>query len=578
MSTLVANVADIVKASAQRDGGRRALVFEGQSWTYAQLDAAIDGFAAALEALRLPRPSVVSVYTESVPELLVAYLGTARAGHVANIVNGTLQAPEVAYILADSDTRVLVTDGSRWRQLAGRPDLPDALERVLVAPAAGDGPWPARWSRPRTDTFASFLAASGSGTPGRSWPVPSAGSSPGATAEARASGPAHWPADPDALSTLMYTSGTTGKPKGVMLSHRNIVDNAVRFAAIHYSPDDRLAIGAPLFHCWGLINGALAILWAGGTALILRRFQTEAALELVRREQATQFLGVAAMYRFMLRAPGSRAALASLKVAHSAAAPTPVELIDRLRTDFGIQYAESYGLTETSPVITTAHWRETRPGSCGKAVGDTELKVVAPGGTPVGPGEAGELWARGTAIMLGYWRRPDATAQAITPDGWFKTGDIVRMDGDGYVYIVDRVKDMINVAGEKVYPREVEEVLHAHPALADAAVVGVPHPDKGEVPKAYVVPKPGAAVSADEIQAYCRERLARFKVPAEVEFVAEIPRSASGKTLRRKLRAAGGTEGSEDQPHPPAHELQAAAPWPAPPEGQLEPAARTEGR
>ncbi|MFO7312503.1 MAG: AMP-binding protein, partial [Bacillota bacterium] len=246
--------------------------------------------------------------------------------------------------------------------------------------------------------------------------------------------------------------------------------------------------------------------------------------------------GVAAMYRFMLRAPGSREALASLKVAHSAAAPTPVELIERLRGDFGIQYAESYGLTETSPVITTTHWSETRPGSCGRAVGDTELKVVSPDGTPVPPGEVGELWARGTAIMLGYWRRPDATRQAITPDGWFKTGDLVRMDEDGYVYIVDRLKDMINVAGEKVYPREVEEVLHAHPDVADAAVVGIPHPDKGEVPKAFVVRKPGAGVSAGDLIAYCRERLARYKVPAEVEFVEEIPRSASGKTLRRQLR------------------------------------------
>nr|MBO2478243.1 acyl-CoA synthetase [Bacillota bacterium] len=522
------NVSDIVRITARKAGHRRALVFEGQSWTYAQLDAAIDRFAASLSALQLPRPSVVSIFTESVPELIIAYLGTARAGHVTNIVNGTLQGPEVAFILADSNTRVFVTDGARWRLLANRHDLPETLEQVLVAPAPGDGPWPARWARPQTETFSSFLNGSGA--------RPRHEELADALADELDEKLESWTPDPDALSTLMYTSGTTGKPKGVMLSHRNIVDNAARFAAVHYGPDDRLAIGAPLFHCWGLINGALAIFWAGGTALILRRFRTEEALELVRREQATQFLGVAAMYRFMLRAPGSREALASLKVAHSAAAPTPVELIERLRGDFGIQYAESYGLTETSPVITTTHWSETRPGSCGRAVGDTELKVVSPDGTPVPPGEVGELWARGTAIMLGYWRRPDATRQAITPDGWFKTGDLVRMDEDGYVYIVDRVKDMINVAGEKVYPREVEEVLHAHPDVADAAVVGIPHPDKGEVPKAFVVRKPGAGVSAGDLIAYCRERLARYKVPAEVEFVEEIPRSASGKTLRRQLR------------------------------------------
>src|SRR5690606_11013847 len=312
----------------------RALVFEGQSWTYAQLDGAIDRFAVALLSLGLPQPSVVSIYTDSVPELLVAYLGTARAGHVTNIVNGSLQGPEVAFILADSDTRVLVTDGARWRQLSSRPDLPETLERVLVAAAPGDGPWPARWTRPRTDTFAGFVNAVQT--------APAAGLPEGARLPEGTAlqGAAGFPdTDQDALSTIMYTTDTTGKPKGVMLSHRNIVDNAVRFAAVHYGPEDRLAIGAPLFHCWGLINGALAVLWAGGTALLLRRFRTEAALELVQREAATQFLGVAAMYRFMLRAPGSREALASLRVAHSAAAPTPVELIRQLRDDFGIQYA-----------------------------------------------------------------------------------------------------------------------------------------------------------------------------------------------------------------------------------------------
>ncbi|MBO8142481.1 MAG: AMP-binding protein [Firmicutes bacterium] len=513
MSRAVSNIADLVGIPAQTAGERRALVFEGREWTYAELDATIDRFAAALHSLDLPRPSVVSIFTESVPELIISYLGTARAGHVTNIVNGTLQGPEAAFILADSETRVLITDAARWRMLAGRQDLPGTLERVLIVSAPGDGPWPARWARPQTTSFAAFLTGVAAGSAVRA------------------------DTDPGSLSTLMYTSGTTGAPKGVMLSHRNVADNATRFAAIHYGPDDRLAIGAPLFHCWGLINGALAIFWARGTAIIMRRFQTGPALELVRAEAATQFLGVAAMYRFMLRAPGAREALASVAVAHSAAAPTPVELIERLREDFGIQYAESYGLTETSPVITTTHYRHTRLGSCGKAMGDTELKVVAPDGTELPPGEVGELWARGTAVMMGYWRRPEATAQAITPDGWFKTGDIVRMDEDGYVFIVDRMKDMINVAGEKVYPREVEEVLHTHPAVADGAVVGIPHPDKGEVPKAYVVVKSGARVSAGELMAHLRARLARFKVPAEVEFVKEIPRSASGKTLRRILKA-----------------------------------------
>ena len=421
-------------------------------------------------------------------------MGTLRAGRVANIINGSLKGPEAHFILADSQSRLLVTDEQRAASLERLERLPHLERNVL----AGRG-------------FAEYLDD-----------APQQAVCPETSA--------------DRLSTLMYTSGTTGRPKGVMLSHKNIIDNATRFGRIHFKEDDRLVVGAPLFHCWGLINGLLGVLSAGGTAIIMRRFQTDTALDLVLKEQATQFLGVAAMYNFMLKSPRAKEALAPLKCVHSAAAPTPVELIARLRGEFGIEYAESYGLTETSPVITTAPYTLTKPGSCGKAMGDTELQVVSTDGKVLGAGEIGELWARGTAVMLGYWRRPDATAEAITPDGWFKTGDIVRMDSEGYVYIVDRQKDMINVAGEKVYPREVEEVLYAYPGVADATVVGIAHPDKGEVPKAFIVPREGTAIDREEIVAYCRERLASFKIPSEIEFVDEIPRSASGKILRRLLR------------------------------------------
>jgi len=236
----------------------------------------------------------------------------------------------------------------------------------------------------------------------------------------------------------------------------------------------------------------------------------------------------------------ARCDLSSLRVVLSAAAPMPLELIEVLRRDWDVGYAESYGLTETSPVITTTTARETRPGSCGRAMGDTRLKVADPLGNPLPVGSVGELWAQGTAISAGYYRRPDETARVFTPDGWFRTGDLVRMDEEGYVYIVDRVKDMINVGGEKVYPRDVEEVLHRHPAVADAVVVGVPDPDLSELVKAYIVLKPGLAWSADEVIAYLKPVLASFKLPRLVEFIAAIPRSASGKALRRLLRSQGG--------------------------------------
>lgn len=501
METSLCNVADLISVTAKRTPDHTALIFEGLHLSYRQLHDAVDRFAAALRRSGLKPGSVVGIYLDSHPDLVIGYLGTLRAGYVSNIVNGSLKGREAHYILADSDTKVLLTDDPRHSGIQAAGPLP-RLERTLISDASFRSFWEGH-SGDDHDLFSS--AASG---------------------------------NPQELSTLMYTSGTTGHPKGVMLSHSNILDNAIRFGSIHFNPEDVLTIGAPLFHCWGLINGLLGIFSVGGTAVIMRRFQTEVALEAVRQHKATQFLGVAAMYNFMCRAEGAKEAMASLRCVHSAAAPTPVELIERLQKDFGIDYAESYGLTETSPVITTAAHQETRPGSCGRAMGDTQLKVVSADGDTLGVGEIGELWAKGTAIMLGYWRRPEETAEAITSDGWFKTGDIVKMDEDGYVYIVDRKKDMINVAGEKVYPREVEEILFAHPGVADAAVVGIAHQDKGEVPKAYVVMKDGWALTEEEIIAFCKERLASYKVPYTIEFVEEVPRSASGKVLRRMLKTS----------------------------------------
>ena len=285
----------------------------------------------------------------------------------------------------------------------------------------------------------------------------------------------------------------------------------------------------------------LSIFAVGGTAILIRRFRIEPVLDLIESAHPTILMAVPTMVNYLAKSPTiTRRDRSSLRVVLSAAAPMPLELIEVLRRDWGVGYAESYGLTETSPVITTTTAREMRPGSCGRAMGDTRLKVADPLGNPLPVGSVGELWAQGTAISAGYYRRPDETARVFTPDGWFRTGDLVRMDEEGYVYIVDRAKDMINVGGEKVYPRDVEEVLHRHPAVADAVVVGVPDPDFGELVKAYIVLKPGLAWSADEVIAYLKPVLASFKLPRLVEFIAAIPRSASGKALRRLLRSQGG--------------------------------------
>jgi long-chain acyl-CoA synthetase len=501
------NIADILTAAAQERPDHPALLFEGKTYTYRELDRLTNRFAGALSRFGIAPGDRVALFLESSTELVTAYLGALKAGAVPNVVNGFLKPEEVRHVVNDSGAKLLVTDPGRWA----------ALEPV------------------RADLVTAHALVTGEGAVGAR-----------RFDEALAEGPDTFETldlPPGTLANLLYTSGTTGFPKGVMLTHLNVADNARQFSRIHYTQEDRLLIAAPLFHCWGLINGFLGILAAGGTAILVRRFQTEPVLSLIEETRPTIMMGVPTMFNFMAKSPtiGQRD-LSSLRFVLSAAAPMPHELIETLRRDWKVGYAEAYGLTETSPVITTAPHTETRLGSCGRAMGDTRLMVCDPDGRPLPVGEIGELWAAGTAISPGYYNRPDATAEVFTPDGWFKTGDIVRMDEDGYVYIVDRKKDMINVAGEKVYPRDVEEVLHRHPAVADAVVVGVPDPDRGEVVKAFIALRPGQQLSAEEVVEYLKPQLASYKVPRFVEFVDSIPRSASGKALRRLLREARGVK------------------------------------
>lgn len=489
------NIADLLRRSAEHRPTHPALIFEGRTWSYAELDRVTDRFASYLRNAGVMAGQVIGVLLESGPELVIATLGAFKAGVVPNVVNAMLRPEEVRTVITDSQAVLLITDTDRWASLVAVRDGLGVRHILLAGPPFQDA------LEASADRFDSL-------------DLP-----------------------PSTVACLLYTSGTTGRPKGVMLTHLNIIDNAVQFARVHYGSNDRLLVAAPLFHCWGLINGVLAMFSVAATAIVLRRFKAEPVLELMENIRPTQFLGVPAMVNHLTHAPSrSGRDLQSLRVVHSAAAPMPAELIDALQRDWKVGYAESYGLTEVSPVITTTTPAEMRPGSCGRAMGDTVLKVVGSEGQTLSVGEIGELWASGTAVSAGYFNRPDATAEVFVAGGWFRTGDIVRMDIDGYVYLVDRAKDMINVGGEKVYPRDVEEVLFRHPAVADAVVLGAPDPILGEIPRAVVVLKQGATATADELIAFMRPLLATFKVPRAIEFVEAIPRSPSGKALRRLLR------------------------------------------
>lgn len=489
------NIADLLRSSAATRPDHPALIFEGRTYTYGDLDRLTDQFAAALRHGGVQPGQVIGVVLESGPALVITVLGAFKAGVVPNVVNAMLRPEEVRTVVADSGAVWLLTDSDRETSLQA-VSAGMGLHRMLIVDTELD-----ELLNSAPDTFSTLDLS------------------------------------PETVACLLYTSGTTGLPKGVMLTHRNIIDNAIQFSRIHFLPDDTLLIAAPLFHCWGLINGVLGIFATGGTAVIIRRFKAEPVLELIEAVSPTQLLGVPAIINHLTRCPArADRDLRSLRVFHSAAAPMPAELISALHDDWQVGYAESYGLTEVSPVITTTAPDQMRAGSCGRAMGDTELKVVCPEGRTLAVGEVGELWARGTAVSAGYYNRPEATAEVFVADGWFRTGDIVRMDADSYVYIVDRAKDMINVGGEKVYPRDVEEVLFRHPAIADAVVLAAPDPILGEVPRAVIALKPGAELSADELITFLRPELATFKLPRAVEFVSAVPRSASGKALRRMLR------------------------------------------
>jgi long-chain acyl-CoA synthetase len=497
------NIANLLEDAARERPSHPALQFEGKSITYDELNRLTGRFANALRALGVFEGGVLAIFLESCPELVIAYLGALKAGVVPNVVNGFLRPEEVMHVVADSGAKLLVTDPSRRDQLMTVVSQMET-ERMVVTGWVHD--------LGRDLAFDPLLAQ-------------------------QAESFTTVDLEPGTLANLLYTSGTTGHPKGVMLTHRNVLHNAEHFSGVHYRPHERLLVAAPLFHCWGLINGVLGVFAVRGTAILVRRFQTAPVLDLIERERPTGIIGVAAMYNFMARSPDiDQRDLSSLEYLLSAAAPTPLELIDVITNRWKLGYAESYGLTETSPVITTTHHTEMHPGSCGRAMDDTRLKVVDPSLRELPMGQVGELWVSGTAISAGYYKKPEATAAVFTADGWFRTGDIARIDPDGYVYIVDRLKDMVNVGGEKVYPRDVEEILHRHPGVADAIVIGVPDPDRGEAVKAFIVRKQGSACSREELIDFLRPFLASFKLPRDVEFTEEIPRSPSGKALRRLLR------------------------------------------
>ena len=497
------NVSNIIKPHVAETPDKTAIIFGERRISYVELDRLINCTADGITKMGFKQGDVLSVFLPSIPELIIAYLGTVRAGVTLNLVNAMLQKSEVTYILNDCSSKGILTDAKRLPIIDSVRSQVASLTDVILLEEQDNSEYP---------NFKAMLAG-GDGE----FDAPETNG--------------------DDLCHLMYTSGTTGRPKGVMASHFNIRHNATEFGKVHFKSEDTIMVATPIFHCWGLVNGTFGMLSKGGTVITVERFYADRTIDDIEKLKPSIFIGVPPMYNLLLNQPDLDSRdISSVVFCLSAATKMPENLIRQVEQRMKWRYAEAWGLTEVSCVGATSPYTETRMGSCGRGMGDAVMKVIDGNGKTLPPYKTGELCVKGSCVTNGYLNKPDATREAFDPEGWFHSGDIAYMDEDGYAYIVDRKKDMINVGGEKVFPAEVEDMMIDHPKINDLAIVGISDELKGEAPKAFIVLKDGETSSLEEIREYCKSRMAPFKVPVAVEFIDEIPRLASGKALRRQLR------------------------------------------
>ena len=479
------------------------------TFSYAQVDEISGRVASALLGSGLRRGDKVAVQLPNLPQFIFTYFAILKAGLVMVPLNPLLKAPEVAYQLQDSESRILITfEGFADEAVAGARQAGDVPTYVVNLPGHDQRP-------EGTRHYDELYFADDTGD--------------------------IEPTDADDTAVIIYTSGTTGKPKGAELTHFQMFMNCTVSGELFGLRGDDIATAVlPLFHVFGLSSVLNMIVRFGATMVLIPRFEADAVLDAMARHRCTIFTGVPTMYFALLQADLAGRDLSSLRVCVSGGAPIPGEVIRAFEEKFpGVVILEGYGLTETASTTTFNFSAEQRKVlSIGLPIWGVQVRVVDEDDKPLPPGpeNIGEIVIRGHNLMKGYYRNPDATAEAFR-GGWFHTGDLAYADEDGYLFVVDRKKDMLIRGGYNVYPREIEEVLFAHPAVAEAAVIGLPDERLGEEVVAVLVLKPGAQADPDDIIAYSRERLAAYKYPREVIIVADLPKGPTGKILKRELRA-----------------------------------------
>ncbi len=492
------NIADIFAKASLYCPDKKALIFGNKSYTYSELNRVINGIAGSLIDKGLSKGDRVALYMPNSPEWVMFYYGVARMGAVPVCISAAYKREETKGAVNESRPSIMVTSENLSTQIPSSSDIPSVQSTLFVE---------------QDEEFRSIVRGEKNCVP---------------MVDKITTG--------DDTGAILFTGGTTGVPKGAMLTHRNILYSAQN-VAYHEKviPEDIGICFMPLNHVFAQCHILNSFLSSCGTLVLFPGFDMDRVVAGIIEHQATRLYAVPTIFIRFLNNAETRKQLKSLHYAFSGGASMPAEIVRQWVDAFGIPIHEAYGMTETSSCVTFNHLFRHKIGSIGMPAGVVEVKIVDEHENELKPGEKGEIVIRGPNVMKGYFEQPEETAAAMR-NGWLHSGDLGEFDDEGYLYIVDRIKDIIITGGENVFPKEVEDILHQHTAVNECGVVGLPHPEYGEAVTAYVMLKPDKNVDEQTLIAFCKERMARYKVPKAIHFAADLPRTPQGKILRRELR------------------------------------------
>jgi len=497
----------MLEATAQRLPRKCAIKFYKRKISYKELNESANKISRNLLSLGLKKGERVGIFSENCPEYIMSYFGALKIGGIAVPINSFLTGNEVKYIVDNCQIQVLVTSSKFLKTLQPVLSQIPSVKKIIVIGEEQDSS--------EFLSFATFLNNDNASNP-------------------------ESPVSEDDLAVFIYTSGTTGHPKGAMLSHRNLVCNAQdSSAATDFREKDKILIFLPLFHSFTFTVGVLTPVFLGSTVVLLGSVKSMNEIRhAILFDRVSLFIGVPAVFNVLANKqfPWFFKYIHAIGLMVSGSAPLPTPVIGQIEQKFGCPLCEGYGLSEASPVVAVnPRYGVRKPGSIGLPIPHVEVKILDEHHKELPVGEVGELAVKGPNVMQGYFNMPEETAKTIV-DGWLLTGDIAKLDQEGYLYIVDRKKDMLLVRGVNVYPREIEDVLYQHPKILECAVIGVPDESKGEIPKVFIVVKEGETLTERDVREHIKERLAAYKHPKYIEFRPSLPKNATQKIMKRELR------------------------------------------